>query len=87
MDQFTGKDYVPKQTDGGLNGGLKSLPGTILNYPDFKSVEFDGFGKHFQDEICKLDSNSPEFEGIENGSNVSQLVCLSNLDSLNALFY
>ncbi|MCK5198079.1 MAG: winged helix-turn-helix transcriptional regulator [Spirochaetales bacterium] len=41
MDQFISKDYVPKQTDGGLNEGLneglKSLLGTIQKKPGIQA--------------------------------------------------
>jgi len=66
-----------------------------LNNPDFKQVEFDLF-KNEADVLNMVlfgktakywrDENPKEQGNIRDYANVSQLVCLANLENLNAVF-
>jgi len=71
-----------------------------LNNPDFKPVEFDGFRKEaglnsftmnpkkwISSTNAKWREANPDKKGnIRDETNVSQLVCLANLESLNTHF-
>ena len=54
-----------------------------LNNPDFKLVEFDQFRNESGNNYFVL---SPKKWNIRDYADISQLVCLSNLENLNALF-
>jgi hypothetical protein len=62
-----------------------------LNNPDFKLVEFDQFKNeagfnHFVLSPKKWRAENPDKKGnMRDYSNVSQLVCLTNLENLNAV--
>jgi hypothetical protein len=63
-----------------------------LNNPDFKPIEFDGFRKQAGLNSFTMTAKdwrraNPDKKGnIRDYANVSQLVCLSNMENLNALF-
>ncbi|MBW1940454.1 MAG: hypothetical protein JRI28_03610, partial [Deltaproteobacteria bacterium] len=64
-----------------------------LNNPDFNSIEFDGIKKQaglnslFGKTAKQWRDENPDQKGnIRDYANISQLVCLSNLENLNALF-